>query len=38
MQEEFSLTGAQVGDAVTWAITTLLADLESRVEGGSDDH
>jgi AcrR family transcriptional regulator len=38
MQDEFSLTGAQVGEAITWAITTLLADLETRVKGGSDDH
>jgi AcrR family transcriptional regulator len=37
MQDEFCLTGAQVGAAVTWAINTLLADLESRVKGGTDD-
>jgi AcrR family transcriptional regulator len=38
MQDEFSLTGAQVGEAVTWAIDTLLKDLEAREKGGSDDH
>jgi hypothetical protein len=37
MQDEFSLTGAQVGKAVAWAITTLLADIETRVQGGSND-
>jgi hypothetical protein len=37
MQDEFALTGAQVGAGVTWAITTLLANLATRVTGGSDD-
>lgn len=37
MQDEFELTGAQVGSAVTWAINTLLADIETRAKGGSDD-
>jgi AcrR family transcriptional regulator len=37
MQDEFALTSAQVGAGVTWAITTLLADLKTRVTGGSDD-
>jgi hypothetical protein len=30
MQDEFGLSGEQIGEAVSWAITTLLADLQSR--------
>jgi AcrR family transcriptional regulator len=37
IQDEFELTGVEVGQAVTWAITTLLADIESRVTGGTDE-
>jgi AcrR family transcriptional regulator len=34
MRDEFSLTGEQIGNAVTWAIDTLLADLR-RDEAGT---
>jgi AcrR family transcriptional regulator len=34
MQDEFGLSGEQVGEAVSWAINTLLADLQS---GGMND-
>jgi AcrR family transcriptional regulator len=30
IQDEFGLSGEQIGEAVSWAITTLLADLQSR--------
>jgi AcrR family transcriptional regulator len=36
IQDELGLTGAQVGRAVTWAIGTLLADLETRPQQGTD--
>jgi AcrR family transcriptional regulator len=32
IQEEFGLTGAQVGQAVSWAIATLLSDLRLQQE------
>jgi AcrR family transcriptional regulator len=35
IQDEFGLTGAQVGRAVTWAIETLLAELEARPQPGA---
>lgn len=35
MTEEFDLTGAQVGEAATWAIKTLLADVAKNTRDGA---